>query len=175
MGQFDLIGIPPAPRGVPQIDVTFDIDANGIVNVAALDKGTGKEQNIVIQSGGGLSEAEIETMIHEAESNAGADKDRKAVVEARNDADSLIYSTEKSVDDHGEKLSADDRGDIDGALETLKNTLLREDASADEIKAQISELSAASQKIGEAMYDGTNEKEESVHEDAPEDAEYKEK
>ena len=177
MGQFDLIGIPPAPRGVPQIDVTFDIDANGIVNVAALDKGTGKEQNIVIQSGGGLSESEIEKMVHEAEANAGADKTRKAAVEARNDADSLVYSTEKSMADHGEKLSDEDKGEIDNALEILKNTLSRGDASAEEIKAHISDLSVASQKIGQAMYDdGKQDEAEDVHgKDTPEDADYKEK
>ena len=185
LGQFDLIGIPPAPRGVPQIDVTFDIDANGIVNVGALDKGTGKEQNIVIQSGGGLSESEIEKMVQEAEANAGADKNRKAAVEARNDADSLVYSTEKSLQDHGDKLSAEDKGEIDQALENLKQALSSEDADAEELKERISELSAASQKIGQAMYggagndgndsEGGGDKEGDGTAEGAEDAEYKEK
>merc|ERR1711959_751298 len=104
IGRFNLTGIPPAPRGVPQIEVTFDIDANGILNVAAKDKATGKEQNIVIQSSGGLSEEDIEEMVRNAEANAEADKERKAIIEARNDADSLAYSTEKQVDEHGDKL-----------------------------------------------------------------------
>merc|ERR1712038_903744 len=107
LGQFDLVGIPPAPRGVPQIEVSFDIDADGILNVSAKDKGTGKEQNIVIQSSGGLSEDDIEKMVQDAEANAEADAKRRQTIEARNEIDSLIYSTEKSLTDNGDKIDAE--------------------------------------------------------------------
>merc|ERR1711988_2089084 len=112
LGQFDLIGIPPAPRGVPQIEVSFDIDANGIVNVSAKDKGTGKEQNIVIQSSGGLSDDDIERMVQEAEANAEADAKKKEVIELKNEADSLVYSTEKSLSEYRDKLEAEEKADV---------------------------------------------------------------
>merc|ERR1712233_289863 len=107
LGEFDLVGIPPAPRGVPQIEVSFDIDADGILNVAGKDKGTGKEQNIVIRSSGGLSDEDIESMVRDAEANAESDAKRRQTIEAKNEIDALTYSTQKSLDEHGEKLSDD--------------------------------------------------------------------
>src|SRR5918993_3139828 len=150
LGQFDLVGIPPAPRGMPQIEVTFDIDANGIVNVSAKDKATGKEQQIRIQASGGLSEAEVEKMVREAAEHAEEDKKRKAAIEAKNHADSLIYSTEKSLKEHGDKVGAGDTAAIESALEGLKSVLTGEDAEA--IKTKTNDLAQAAMKLGEAMY-----------------------
>jgi len=150
LGQFDLVGIPPAPRGTPQIEVTFDIDANGIVNVSAKDKATGKEQQIRIQASGGLSDDEIEGMVKDAESHASEDKKRKELVEARNNADSLVYSTEKNLKDHGDKVDADTKAKIEQDLEALKSALEEEDVSDIEEKTQA--LMASSMKLGEAMY-----------------------
>ena len=150
LGQFDLMGIPPAPRGMPQIEVTFDIDANGIVNVSAKDKATGKEQQIRIQASGGLSEAEVEKMVREAAEHAEEDKKRRAAIEARNHADSLIYSTEKSLKEYGDKVSASDRTAIEQAVTDLKGVLDSEDADA--IKSRTDTLAQASMKLGEAMY-----------------------
>jgi len=150
LGNFDLAGIPPAPRGVPQIEVTFDIDANGIVNVSAKDKGTGKEQQIRIQASGGLSEADIERMVKEAEANAEADKKKREAVEARNQAESLIHSTEKSLKDYGDKVTADEKGAIETAVAELKGVIEGDDAEA--IKEKSAALAEASMKLGEAMY-----------------------
>ncbi|KAA5602953.1 molecular chaperone DnaK [Blastochloris sulfoviridis] len=150
LGQFDLMGIPPAPRGVPQIEVTFDIDANGIVNVSAKDKGTGKEQQIRIQASGGLSDADIERMVKDAESHAAEDKKRREAVEAKNQADALVHSTEKSLADYGAKVSAADRKMIEDALADLKTALKGDDAEA--IKAKANTLAQVSMKLGEAMY-----------------------
>ncbi len=150
LGQFDLVGIPPAPRGVPQVEVTFDIDANGIVNVGAKDKATNKEQSIRIQANGGLSDADIEKMVKDAEANAEADKGRKALIEARNAADSLIHSTEKSVAEFGDKVSTGDKGAIESALADLKAVKDGEDVEAITSKTQT--LMQASMKLGEAMY-----------------------
>jgi molecular chaperone DnaK len=150
LGQFDLVGIPPAPRGVPQIEVTFDIDANGIVNVQAKDKGTGKEQQIRIQASGGLSEADIQRMVKEAESHAAEDKKRRAFVEAKNQAEALVHQTEKSLKDYGDKVAANDRTAIENALSDLKEALKGDDASAIQAKAQA--LAQTSMKLGEAMY-----------------------
>ena len=150
LGQFDLVGIPPAPRGMPQIEVTFDIDANGIVNVSAKDKATGKEQQIRIQASGGLDESEIERMVQEAEANAEEDKKKKEVIEARNQADSLIYSTEKSLGEYGDKVSADDKASIEQAISELKSVLDGDDVEV--LKAKTEALSQASMKLGEAMY-----------------------
>jgi molecular chaperone DnaK len=150
LGNFDLAGIPPAPRGVPQIEVTFDIDANGIVNVTAKDKGTGKEHQIRIQASGGLSEADIDRMVKEAEANAESDKKAREVVEAKNQAESLVHSTEKSLKDYGDKVDADVKGAIDTALADLKSALEGEDAEA--IKEKTNALAEASMKLGEAMY-----------------------
>jgi len=150
LGQFDLVGIPPAPRGVPQVEVTFDIDANGIVNVSARDKATAKEQSIRIQANGGLSDADIEAMVREAESNKAEDEKRKAGVEAKNQADAVIHSTEKALADHGDKVSEADKAAIVTALEDLKGSL--ETAEPDEIAAKTQTLIQASMKLGEAMY-----------------------
>ncbi len=150
LGQFDLVGIPPAPRGVPQIDVTFDIDANGIVNVSAKDKGTGKEQQIRIQASGGLNESEIEKMVKEAEEHADEDRQRKEAIEARNQADSLIYATEKSMKEHGDKIGADDRQAIEAAITDLRGVL--DTADAETLKSKTETLAQLSMKLGEAMY-----------------------
>jgi molecular chaperone DnaK len=150
LGQFDLIGIPPAPRGVPQIEVTFDIDANGIVNVSAKDKGTGKEQQIRIQASGGLSEADIQKMVKDAEAHAEEDKKRKAQVEAKNHAEALVHSTEKALAEHGSKVGETDRRVIENALADLKEALKGSDADA--ITAKTNTLAQASMKLGEAMY-----------------------
>ena len=150
LGQFDLVGIPPAPRGVPQVEVTFDIDANGIVNVSAKDKGTGKEQQIRIQASGGLSEADIEKMVKDAESHAEEDKKRKAAVEAKNHAEALIHSTEKAVAEHGSKVGEGERKAIENAIADLKEALKGDDGDA--IQAKTNALAQASMKLGEAMY-----------------------
>ena len=150
LGQFDLMGIPPAPRGVPQVEVTFDIDANGIVNVSAKDKATNKEQQIRIQASGGLSDAEIDKMVKEAEANAAEDKKRKDLVEAKNHAEALIHSTSKSLADYGDKVSAADKSAIEAAIADLKSTLESGDAEA--VTAKTNALAQASMKLGEAMY-----------------------
>ncbi|MEO1316365.1 MAG: molecular chaperone DnaK [Pseudomonadota bacterium] len=150
LGQFNLEDIPPAPRGVPQIEVTFDIDANGIVNVSAKDKGTGKEQRITIQASGGLSDDDIEKMVKEAEENAEADKKRRAVVEAKNQAESLIHSTEKSLSEHGDKVDEPTKDGITAAVAAVREVLDGEDA--DEIQARTQALAEASMKLGEAIY-----------------------
>lgn len=150
LGQFDLMGIPPAPRGMPQIEVTFDIDANGIVNVSAKDKATGKEQQIRIQASGGLSEADIEKMVKDAEANAEADKKRREAVTAKNEADGLVHSTEKALAEHGSKVAESERRAIEDAVSDLKEALKGDDAEA--IKAKTQTLAQASMKLGEAMY-----------------------
>jgi molecular chaperone DnaK len=150
LGQFDLVGIPPAPRGVPQVEVTFDIDANGIVNVQAKDKATGKEQQIRIQASGGLSEADIEKMVKDAESHAEEDKKRKAAVEAKNHAEALVHSTEKALSEHGSKVGDAERTAIENAIADLKEALKGDDSTA--IQAKTNTLAQASMKLGEAMY-----------------------
>ncbi|MHA1598994.1 MAG: molecular chaperone DnaK [Alphaproteobacteria bacterium] len=150
LGQFDLIGIPPSARGIPQIEVTFDIDANGIVNVSAKDKATGKEQQIRIQASGGLSDDDIEGMVNDAESHAEEDKKRKEMVEARNNADGLVHSAEKNLGEFGDKISDDDKTAIETAITDLKTALEAEDM--DEITAKTEALTQASMKLGEAMY-----------------------
>ncbi|MFD2251456.1 molecular chaperone DnaK [Pseudochelatococcus lubricantis] len=150
LGQFDLIGIPPAPRGVPQVEVTFDIDANGIVNVSAKDKATNKEQTIRIQASGGLSESDIEKMVKDAEAHAAEDKKRRELVEARNQAEGLIHSTEKSVEEHGDKVGAAEKTAIESAIADLRKALEGEDLEA--IKARTNDLMQASLKLGEAIY-----------------------
>jgi molecular chaperone DnaK len=150
LGQFDLVGIPPAPRGVPQIEVTFDIDANGIVNVSAKDKGTGKEQQIRIQASGGLSEADVEKMVKDAEEHAAEDKERRALVEAKNHGEALVHSTEKSLSDYGSKVSAADKSAIEAAVADLKSALEGEDVEA--IKEKTNALAQSAMKLGEAMY-----------------------
>ncbi len=155
LGQFDLVGIPPAPRGVPQIEVTFDIDANGIVHVSAKDKATGKEQSIRIQASGGLTEEEIERMVKEAEAHAEEDKKRRALIEARNNADALIYSTEKSLKEHGDKIAEAERKAIEDAVAALKEAMQGEDV--EDIKRKTEALAQASMKLGEAMYKAQQE------------------
>jgi molecular chaperone DnaK len=150
LGQFDLMGIPPAPRGMPQIEVTFDIDANGIVNVSAKDKATGKEQQIRIQASGGLSEADIDKMVKDAEANAADDKKRREAVDAKNHADALVHSTEKALAEHGSKVADTERRAIEDAVSDLKEALKGDDAEA--IKAKSNTLAQASMKLGEAMY-----------------------
>ncbi len=150
LGQFDLVGIPPAPRGVPQIEVTFDIDANGIVNVSARDKGTGKEQQIRIEASGGLSDADIDRMVREAEEHAEEDKKQRELIDARNRADSLIHATEKALGEHGEALEAADRTAIDAAIADLRSAVEGDDPAA--IEAGTQALQQASMKLGEAMY-----------------------
>ncbi len=150
LGQFDLVGIPPAPRGMPQVEVTFDIDANGIVNVSAKDKATGKEQQIRIQASGGLSDTDIEQMVQDAEEHAAEDKERKELVEVRNAADSLVYTTEKSLADYGDKVEVADKEAIETELAALKEAMEAEDVEA--IKAKTESLSQVAMKLGEAMY-----------------------
>ncbi|ABD85904.1 molecular chaperone DnaK [Rhodopseudomonas palustris] len=150
LGQFDLMGIPPSPRGMPQIEVTFDIDANGIVNVSARDKATGKEQQIRIQASGGLSEADINKMVKDAEINAAEDKKRREAVDAKNHADALVHTTEKALAEHGAKVEEGERRAIEDALGDLREALKGDDAEA--IKAKSNTLAQASMKLGEAMY-----------------------
>jgi molecular chaperone DnaK len=150
LGQFDLMGIPPAPRGVPQIEVTFDIDANGIVNVTAKDKATAKEQQIRIQASGGLSEADIDKMVKDAEAHAAEDKKRRELVESKNHGEALIHATEKSVKEHGDKVQEADKQGIETAIEALRQALSGDDAEV--IKSRTTDLMQASMKLGEAMY-----------------------
>jgi molecular chaperone DnaK len=150
LGQFNLEEIPPAPRGLPQIEVTFDIDANGIVSVGAKDKGTGKEQAITIQASGGLSDDEIDQMVKDAEANAEADAERKELVEAKNQAEGLIHGTKKSLEDHGDKVDGSTVEVIELAIKALEETLETEDAG--KIKGGIQNLTEASMKLGEAIY-----------------------
>lgn len=159
LGQFDLVGIPPAPRGVPQIEVSFDIDANGIVQVSAKDKATGKEQQIRIQASGGLSDGDIEKMVKDAESNAADDKKRRELVEARNGGDSLIYATEKSLKDLGDKLPSDEKSKVEDAVSELRKVLEGDDAA--EIKSKTDALAQASMKLGELLYKAQQEDAES--------------
>jgi molecular chaperone DnaK len=150
LGQFDLVGIPPAPRGVPQIEVTFDIDANGIVNVSAKDKGTGKEQQIRIQASGGLSDADINQMVQDAEKFAEEDKKRREAAEAKNNADSLVHATEKQLQEHGDKLDASLKSEIEAAIAEAKTALEGDDVEA--IKAKSQALTDAAMKMGQAIY-----------------------
>ena len=150
LGRFQLVGIPPAPRGMLQIEVTFDIDANGIVNVSAKDMGTGKEQSIKITASSGLSEEEIENLVKEAEMHADEDKKKRELIDARNMADSLIYTTEKSVKEAGDKVDDATKANIDQAIENLKKAM--EGDNTEEIKRLTDELTQASHKLAEAMY-----------------------
>jgi len=159
LGNFDLVGIPPAPRGIPQIEVTFDIDANGIVNVSAKDKGTGKEQSIQIQASGGLSDSEIDNMVKEADANKEADKKKRDEVDARNNADGLIHATEKSLEEHGDKVTAEDKEAIQTALRSLQDAL-KEGTDVESIKQKTQDLSQASMKLGEAIYKSQQEPKE---------------
>jgi molecular chaperone DnaK len=157
LGQFNLENIPPAPRGMPQIEVTFDIDANGIVSVSAKDKGTNKEQKITIQASGGLTDEDIERMVREAEENAEGDKARRELVEARNQAESIVNSTEKSLEEHGDKVDPTTVEAIELAVAALKDDLAKDDVTADKIKAGIQNVAEASMKLGEAIYKATQD------------------
>jgi molecular chaperone DnaK len=150
LGQFDLVGLPPAPRGVPQVEVTFDIDANGIVSVSAKDKATGKEQQIRIQASGGLSDADIQKMVQEAEANSTADKERREFVELKNQADALIHQTEKTLADGGDKVSAQDKGEAEAAVSAARTAMEGSDATA--LKSATDRLSQVAMRVGEAMY-----------------------
>ncbi|THH34693.1 molecular chaperone DnaK [Aliishimia ponticola] len=165
LGAFNLEDIPPAPRGMPQIEVTFDIDANGIVSVSAKDKGTGKEQVITIQASGGLSDDDIEKMVKDAEENAEADKERREGVEARNQAESLIHSTEKSIEEHGDKVDPSTIEVIELAVAALKDDLEKDDTPAEKIKAGIQNVTEAAMKLGEAIY--KSQQDEGGAEDEP--------
>ncbi|MGH1411988.1 MAG: molecular chaperone DnaK [Pelagimonas sp.] len=169
LGQFNLEDIPPSPRGMPQIEVTFDIDANGIVSVGAKDKATGKEQQITIQASGGLSDEDIEKMVQEAEDNAEADKERKELVEARNQAESLVHSTEKSVEEHGDKVDPSTVEAIELAVAALKDDLEKDDISADKLKGGIQNVTEVAMRLGEAIYKA--QAEEAGEEPAAADAE----
>jgi molecular chaperone DnaK len=171
LGQFNLENIPPAPRGLPQIEVTFDIDANGIVAVGAMDKGTGKEQKITIQASGGLSDDDIDKMVKDAEENADADKERRELIEAKNQAESLIHSTEKSVEEHGDKVDPSTVEAIELAIAALKDEL--ETDNADKIKSGIQNVTEVAMRLGEAIYkasqDGEGDYEPMAADESPED------
>lgn len=174
LGEFDLVGIPPAPRGVPQIEVSFDIDADGILNVSAKDKGTGKEQNIVIKSSGGLSEEDIESMVRDAEANAEADAQRRKTIEAKNEIDALIYSTEKSLTDNADKLDDETKAEVEKAIAEAKE--VKDGDDGDAIIEKKDALNAASMKIGQAMYgSGDSAQAEEAKDDNTVDADFKEK
>ena len=155
LGNFELTGIPPAPRGTPQIEVTFDIDANGIVHVSAKDKGTGKEQKIQIQANSGLSDADIEKMIKDAEANKEADEKKRAEVDAKNHADGTLASVEQSLKEHGDKITEEDRAKITQAQEALKEAI--KSNNTEEIKTKTTALQEASMKLGEAVYKAQQE------------------
>jgi molecular chaperone DnaK len=150
LGEFDLVGIPPAPRGVPQIEVSFDIDADGILNVSAKDKGTGKEQNIIIQSSGGLSEADIEKMVRDAEKNAEADAKRRQLIDARNDTDSLIYSTEKTLADNKDKVPDDVKKEVEEKIAEARKA--KDSDNLEEITKAKDALQDSAMKVGQAVY-----------------------
>ncbi len=150
IGRFDLVGIPPAPRGIPQIDVTFDIDANGIMHVSAKDLGTGKEQSIRITASSGLSEKEIEKLIKEAEAHSEEDKKKKELAEVRNEADGLLYTTERSLSEFGDKIDQKDKSNVEAAIKNLKSAMEGTDVGA--IKSATTELTKVSHKLAEAMY-----------------------
>ncbi|MBR28009.1 MAG: molecular chaperone DnaK [Rhodobacteraceae bacterium] len=168
LGQFNLEGIAPAPRGMPQIEVSFDIDANGIVSVGAKDKATGKEQKITIQASGGLSDDDIEQMVKDAEANAEADKQRREMVEAKNHAESLIHGAEKSLEEHGDKAGEDVKAEITAAVAALKASIEAEEADAEDIKAKTQALTEASMKLGEAIYKAQAEAEGPTDAESPE-------
>jgi molecular chaperone DnaK len=167
LGQFDLVGIPPAPRGVPQIEVTFDIDANGIVNVQAKDKGTGKEQQIKIQASGGLSDADIDQMVKDAEKFAEDDKKRREGAEAKNNAESLIHSTERQLEEHGDKIDAALKSEIEAAIAEAKTAVETGDAGQMTDKAQA--LAQIAMKLGQAIYEKEQAAAASPGAEAPQD------
>ena len=164
LGQFDLVGIPPAPRGVPQIEVTFDIDANGIVNVSAKDKGTGKEQQIRIQASGGLSDSDIDQMVRDAEKFAEEDKARRAAAEAKNNAESLIHTTERQLAENGDKVDDGLKGEIQSAIDAAKAAV--ESGDADQMNEKSQALAQVAMKLGQAIYEKQQQSEASPSADA---------
>jgi molecular chaperone DnaK len=181
LGQFNLEGIPPAPRGVPQIEVTFDIDANGIVNVSAKDKGTGKASNVVIKSDGGLSDEQIQAMVKDAEANAAADKAKKESVESRNAAEAMVHGTEKSLKEHGDKVSAEIKATIEAEIQATKDLLANENTTPETLNAQAEKLSEAAMELGKAIYEAQTKAENekagatTTNEDGSVDADYQKK
>lgn len=173
LGRFDLVGIPPAPRGIPQIEVAFDIDANGIVGVSAKDLGTGKEQSIKIEASSRLAEEEIKRMVKDSEAHAEEDKKKRALVEARNKADQVIYTTEKTLRDYGDKVSADEKKNIEEKIEKVKEAMRGE--SADQISRSIDELMQASHKIAEEMYKQTAAQQQAASQEPPKEEKKEEK
>lgn len=178
LGQFELTNIPPAQRGVPKIEVSFDIDQNGIVNVSAKDKATNKENNVVIQSSGGLSDDEIERMVQEAKANEGADKERKELIETKNDADSLIYQSEKTLTDLGDKVTSDHKSKVDEASSALREALDEDSSDLESIKAKVTSLQEAVNEVTKAAYgaadgDSSPDTEEADFEEKKDDEEKK--
>ena len=167
LGNFELVGIPPAARGTPQIEVTFDIDANGIVNVSAKDKGTGKEQKIQIQASGGLSDEEINKMVKDAEANKEADKKKRESVDVKNQGDTLVHSIEKQMKEHGDKLSAEDKAKVEGDVTALKEALKSD--NSDDIKDKVKSLTESAMKLGEAVYKQQQESQPQQEEKAKDD------
>ena len=157
LGTFNLEGIAPAPRGVPQIEVTFDIDANGIVHVSAKDLGTGKEQKIRIESSSGLSEQEIDKMVKDAEAHAAEDKKAREGIEARNNAESVVYETEKALKDYGDKVSPSERSNIEGAVQELKDALANASSTPEEIKSKTERVQQASMELGQKVYESAQQ------------------
>lgn len=158
LGTFDLVGIAPAPRGVPQIEVTFDIDANGIVHVSAKDMATGKEQSIVIQSSSGLNEGDIDKMVKDAEAHAAEDAREKERIETHNQADSACYASEKALKEYGDKISAEDKSKIEAALSDLKAAVANQNSTPDELKQKMEALNQATYKVTEQMYKEAQQK-----------------
>ena len=161
LGNFTLDGIAPAPRGMPQIEVTFDIDANGIVNVSAKDKGTGKEQKITIQASGGLSESEIDKMVKDAEANKEADKQKREGIDTRNNADAMVHNVEKQLKEHGDKLSAEDKTKVESDINNLKEAL--KGSNVEDIKTKTETLTQSAMKLGEAIYKQQQESEQKAN------------
>ena len=157
LGTFNLEGIAPAPRGVPQIEVTFDIDANGIVHVSAKDLGTGKEQKIRIESSSGLSEQEIDRMVKDAEAHAAEDKKARDTIEAKNNAESVVYATEKALKDYGDKISSDEKAKIESAVQELKDALANASATAEELKSKTEKVQQASMELGQKVYESAQQ------------------
>merc|ERR550532_3930824 len=161
LGQFDLVGIPPAPRGVPQIEVSFDIDANGTVNVGATDKSTGKKQSVTVRSSGGLSDAEVERMVQEAEQMRDADNKKKEAVQARNDGETLCYQVEKQLSELKDKMSTADADDLKSKMEAARQSMAQEDADPEEIKTKVKELQEASWKVTQQAYQSADASQDS--------------
>jgi len=177
LGQFDLVGVPPAPRGVPQIEVSFDIDANGVVNVGAVDKSTGKKQSVTVRTSGGLSDADIERMVQEAEEMREADEKKKEAVQVKNDAETLCYQVEKQLSDLKDKISTADADDLKKKMEELRTVMAQEGADAEELKTKTKDLQEASWKVTQQAYrEGSSENAEGTEtKDETKDSKFEEK